>query len=120
MKKRTVSELGYPIAAGVLHAIELLKKDFGATNYRDSGHTKTSPTWIFELPHYKTEIGVRMNKKAIGLYVKYRAPSGSYVRDLLRPDAIAKMYPRDGKPVRRPGGLRVRWALPVSGRPYWT
>ena len=73
LDKRTLADLGYPVAAGVLRAIRLLEERYGASDYHDSGHTQTAPTWIFKLPRYgNAEVGVRMNKHDTTLYMRGR------------------------------------------------
>jgi hypothetical protein len=73
LDKRTLADLGYPVAAGVLRAIRLLEERYGASDYHDSGHTQTAPTWIFKLPRYgNAEVGVRMNKRDTTLYMRGR------------------------------------------------
>lgn len=100
LEKRTLVDLGYPVAAGVLHAIGLLEGRYGASDYRDSGHTQTAPTWIFRLPRYSNaEVGVRMNKRDITLYVRDRTFDGKRLRDFIPASKVAKVYPRDGKPA---------------------
>lgn len=96
---RSISQLGYDVAPGVEQAIRLLQEHYGASSYRDSGHTQTSPTWIFELPRYGAEVGVRMNKRDLSLYMRNRTLDGSLLSDCLPPEKIAKVYPRDGNPA---------------------
>lgn len=99
-KKRTVAELGYPVAGGVQRAIDLLEQRYGADDYHDSGHTKTAPTWIFKLPRYgNAEVGVRMNRRDITLYLRDRTCDGRKLRDLIPSSLVTKVYPRDGKPA---------------------
>lgn len=99
-KKRTIADLGSPIAAGVLHAIELLEQRYGAADYHDSGHTQTVPTWIFKLPGYgNAEVGVRMNKRDTTLYMRDRTLEGKRLRDFIDSSKVKKVYPRDGKPA---------------------
>lgn len=100
LKTRSVEDLGYPVAAGVLRAIRILTEKYGATGYRDSGHTKTAPTWVFELHHQGgAEVGVRMNRRDLTLYMRDRTLDGRRLRDQLPSDKISKVYPRDGKPA---------------------
>jgi hypothetical protein len=99
-KKRALTDLGYPVAAGVIHAIHLLEERYGPSDYHDSGHTQTAPTWIFKLPSYgNAEVGVRMNKRDITLYVRDRTCDGKRLRDILPAGNVVKVYPRDGKPA---------------------
>ena len=73
LDKRTLADLGYPVAAGVLRAIRLLEERYGASDYHASGHTQTAPSWIFKLPRYgNAEVGVRMNKRDTTLYMRGR------------------------------------------------
>jgi hypothetical protein len=100
LEKRTLADLGYPVAAGVLRTIQLLEERYGASDYHDSGHTQTAPTWIFKLPRYgNAEVGVRMNKRDTTLYMRDRTFEGKRLRDLVPADKVAKVYPRDGKPA---------------------
>lgn len=100
LDKRTLVDLGYPVAAGVLRAIRLLEERYGASEYHDSGHTQTAPTWIFKLPRYgNAELGVRMNKHDTTLYMRGRTCDGKQLRDLIPVSKVAKVYPRDGKPA---------------------
>lgn len=98
--KRTVAQLGYSVSDDVLHAIDLLQHRYGATDYRDSGHTNTRPTWIFELPAFNAEVGVPMNKRDLSLYMRNRTLDGRKLTDLLSPEKVTKVYPRDGKPAQ--------------------
>jgi len=98
--KRSIADLGYSVAAGVLNAIRLLEDEYGANDYHDSGHTKTSPTWIFKLPRYgNAEVGVRMNKRDTTLYMRDRTLDGKRLRDLIPATKVANVYPRDGNPA---------------------
>lgn len=100
---RTIDELGYDVADDVLHAIDLLRNRYGASNHRDSGHQDGKggrPTWIFELPQFNAEIGVPMNKRDLTLYMRNRTLDGRKLTELLPPEKVAKVYPRDGKPAR--------------------
>jgi hypothetical protein len=100
LKKRTLADLGYPVAAGVLRTIQLLQERYGASDYHDSGHTNTAPTWIFKLPRYgNAEVGVRMNKRDTTLYMRDRTCNGMRLRDLIPAGKVAKVYPSDGKPA---------------------
>ena len=100
LEKRTLSDLGYPVAAGVLNVIRLLEERYGASDYHDSGHTQTAPTWIFRLPRYaNAEVGVRMNKRDTTLYMRDRTYEDKRLRDLIPATKVAKVYPRDGKPA---------------------
>lgn len=100
LERRTLADLGYPVAAGVLHAIRLLEGRYGASDYHDSGHTKTAPTWIFKLPRYgNSEVGVRMNKRDTTLYMRDCTLDGKRLRGLIAAGKVAKVYPRDGKPA---------------------
>ena len=100
LEKRTLADLGYPVAAGVLRTIQLLEERYGASDYHDSGHTQTAPTWIFKLPRYRNaEVGVRMNKRDSTLYMRDRTCDGKRLRDLIPAGKVAKVYPRDGKPA---------------------
>lgn len=100
LEKRTLADLGYPVAAGVLHAIRLLEERYGASDYHDSGHTNTAPAWIFKLPRYgNAEVGVRMNKRDTTLYMRDRTCDGMRLRDLIPAGKVAKVYPSDGKPA---------------------
>lgn len=100
LEKRSLTNLGYPVAAGVLHVIRLLEERYDASDYRDSGHTQTAPTWIFKLPRYgNAEVGVRMNKRDTTLYMRDRTCDGKQLRDLIPASKVAKVYPRDGKPA---------------------
>ena len=100
---RTIDQLGYDVADDVLHAIDLLQHRYGASSHRDSGHQDGKggrPTWIFELPQFKAEVGVPMNKRDLTLYMRNRTLDGRRLTDLLPPEKVAKKYPRDGKPAR--------------------
>lgn len=100
LEKRTLADLGYPVAAGVLRTIRLLEERYGASDYHDSGHTQTTPTWIFKLPRYgNAEVGVRMNKRDTTLYMRDRTCDGNRLRGLIPARKVAKVYPRDGKPA---------------------
>lgn len=100
LEKRTLADLGYPVAAGVLRTIQLLEERYGASDYHDSGHTQTTPTWIFKLPRYgNAEVGVRMNKRDTTLYMRDRTFDGKRLRDLIPAGKVVKVYPRDGKPA---------------------
>lgn len=99
-KRRTIDELGYTVSSDVLHAIDLLQTRYGATDYRDSGHTTTAPTWIFELRGRDAEVAVRMNKRALTLYLRDKMPGGGKVTDLLPSDKVTKRYPQDGQPAQ--------------------
>lgn len=96
--KRSIADLGHPVAADVLHAVELLQSRYGASNHRDSGHAE-SPMWIFEFPA-GTEVGVRMNKRDLTVYMRNRTLDGRKLTELLSAAKVAKLYPRDGKPAR--------------------
>lgn len=99
-EKRSLSDLGYTVASGVMDAIRLLQERYGASDYHDSGHTKTTPTWIFKLSRYgNAEVGVRMNKRDITLYMRDRTCDGKRLRDIVPANKVAKVYPRDGKPA---------------------
>lgn len=100
---RTIDELGYEVADDVLHAIDLLRNRYGASRHRDSGHQdgkRGRPTWIFELPRFNAEIGVPMNKRDLTLYMRNRTLDGRKLTDLLPPEKVANVYPRDGQPAR--------------------
>ncbi|NMF86941.1 DUF3883 domain-containing protein [Aromatoleum petrolei] len=98
--KRSLSDLGYPVASGVMKTIRLLDEQYGATDYHDSGHTSTAPTWIFKLPRYgNAEIGARMNKENTTLYIRDQTCDGKRLRDLIPADKVTKVYPRDGQPA---------------------
>lgn len=98
--RRSISDLGYPVARGVLDTIHLLETRYGATDYHDSGHTKTAPTWIFKLPrHGGAEVGVRMNKRDLTLYMRDKTLDGKRLRDIVPANKVAKVYPRDGQPA---------------------
>lgn len=96
--KRSIADLGYPLAGGVLRAIDLLETKYHAKGHRDSGHTKSRPMWIFELPHHGAEVGVPMNKRGLTLYMRNRTLDGRKLTDLIPPDKVGNVYPRDGKP----------------------
>ena len=96
---RSVDQLSKTPSPDVLHAIELLKNRYGASSYRDSGHTNTAPTWIFELPGYKAEVGLRMNSDALTLYMRNRTLNGRTLTGWLAPEKITKVYPRNGNPA---------------------
>lgn len=99
-RKRTLSELGYPVAKGVLRTIQLLEERYGASEYHDSGHTQTAPTWIFKFPKYaNAEVGVRMNKRDTTLYIRDKTCDGKWMRDLVSSELVKKVYPRDGQPA---------------------
>lgn len=99
-KKRTLADLGYQVAAGVVNTIRLLEERYGASDYHDSGHTRTGPTWIFKLPRYdNAEVGLRMNKRDTTLYMRDRTCDGKRLRDLIPSSKVSKVYPRDGKPA---------------------
>ena len=100
---RSIDQLGYAVADDVLHAIDLLKSRYGASRYRDSGHQDGKggrPTWIFELPQFGAEVGVPMNKQKLTLYMRNRTLDGRRLTDLLPPEKVVKVYPRDGRPAR--------------------
>jgi len=100
---RTIAQLGYEVSEDVLHAIDLLENRYGADNHRDSGHQDGKggrPTWIFELPRFNAEIGLPMNKRALTMYMRNRTLDGRKLTDLLPPEKVTKVYPRDGKPAR--------------------
>jgi hypothetical protein len=97
---RTISDLGYAVADGVLHAIRLLTTRYGATLHDDSGHTESSPTWIYKSDRYDgAEIGVRMNKQSVSLYMRDNTLSGRRLRDTVPPFKVAKVYPGGGNPA---------------------
>lgn len=99
-EKRTLDDLGYPVAAGVLKTIKLLEERYRADDYHDSGHTQTAPTWIFKLPRYgNAEVGVRMNRRDTTLYIRDRTCDGKRLRDLISTEKVTKVYPWDGKPA---------------------
>lgn len=103
VKRRTLSDLGYTVSADVLHAIELLQSEYGASSHRDSGHEAEEggrPTWILELPRFDAEVGVPMNKRDLTLYMRNRTLDGRKLTDLLPADKVVNVYPRDGKPAR--------------------
>ena len=91
--------LTHPLSDGVLHAVDLLQTQYGANSYRDSGHTETAPTWIFELTDYGAEVGLRMNGGVLTLYMRNRTLDGQTLTDWLSPEKVAKVYPRDGSPA---------------------
>ena len=95
--KRKIEELGYAVADDVLYAIDLLQRRYGASDHRDSKHTKGRPTWIFELPAYGAEVGVPMNKRDLTLYMRNRTLDGRKLTDLLPSSKVTRLYPRDGK-----------------------
>ena len=100
---RTIDELGYDVADDVLHAIELLRSRYGAKTHRDSKHRMGRggrPTWIFEFAQFDAEVGVPMNKRDLTLYMRNRTLDGKKLTDLLPPEKVVKVYPRDGKPAR--------------------
>lgn len=100
---RTIAQLGYEVSEDVLHAIDLLENRYGADNHRDSGHQDGKggrPTWIFELPQFNAEVGLPMNKRDLTLYMRNRTLDGRKLTDLLPPEKVPKVYPRDGKPAR--------------------
>lgn len=97
---RTVKDLGYQVSPDVVFTIELLTTQYGALPPRDSGHTKTAPTWIYECPgHGGAEVAVRMNKQSLTLYLRDRTRDGRYLSDILPAQSISKRYPADGKPA---------------------
>lgn len=98
--KRSIAQLGKAVSDDVRYAIDLLENRYGASNYRDSGHTETRPTWIFELPRYGAEVGVPMNQRDLSLYMRNRTLDGRKLTDILAPELVSKVYPRDGKPAR--------------------
>lgn len=97
--KRSIAQLGKPVSDDVRYAIDLLEHQYGASHYRDSGHTETRPTWIFELPRYSAEVGVPMNQRDLSLYMRNRTLDGKKLTDILAPELVAKVYPRDGRPA---------------------
>lgn len=98
--KRSIAQLSRTVSDDVRYAIDLLENRYGASNYRDSGHTVTRPTWIFELPRYGAEVGVPMNQRDLSLYMRNRTLDGRRLTDFLSPELVSKVYPRDGKPGR--------------------
>ncbi|CAM8662060.1 Domain of unknown function DUF3883 [Comamonadaceae bacterium] len=100
---RTIAQLGYEVSEDVLHAIDLLQNLYGADNHRDSGHQDGKggrPTWIFELPRFNAEIGLPMNKRDLTLYMRNRTLDGRKLTDLIPPEKVSRVYPRDGEPAR--------------------
>lgn len=97
--KRSIAQLAKPVSDDVRYAIDLLEHQYGASHYRDSGHTETRPTWIFELPRYGAEVGVPMNQRDLSLYMRNRTLDGKKLTDILAPELVTKVYPRDGKPA---------------------
>lgn len=100
-KKRTLAELSQSAAAGVLKAIQLLEKRYGATEFHESGHNphRRAPVLVVKLPRYdNAEVGVPLNKRDITLYMRDRTCDGKRLRDLISADKVTKVYPRDGNP----------------------
>jgi len=97
---RAISDLGYAVFDDVLYTIGLFHSRYGANGYHDSGHTKTTPTWIYDFPRYGgAQVGIRMNNASLTLYVRDKTRSGSLLSDVLPRENIKKSYPRDGKPA---------------------
>lgn len=100
VKVRTVAELGYDVSPDVLFTIKVLTSRYGAGQPHDSGHTKVPPTWIYTLPgHGNAQVGVRMNKSSLTLYLRDRTLDGRYLSELIPAIKIVKRYPQDGKPA---------------------
>lgn len=100
-KKRTLADLSQSVAAGVLKAIQLLEKRYGATEFHESGHNpdRRAPVLVVKLPRYdNAEVGVPLNKRDITLYMRDRTCDGKRLRDLISADKVTKVYPRDGNP----------------------
>ena len=97
---RTIDELGYRVSDDVLYSIGLFSSRYGTNGYHDSGHTTTAPTWIFDFPRYAgAQVGIRMNKDCLTLYLRDKALSGQLLSHVLPIDAVTKRYPNDGKPA---------------------
>lgn len=96
---RTIEELDNKISEDVIYAIELFTSRYGAGAPHDSGH-KTRPTWIYSFPSYGgAQVGIRMNKTSLTLYLRDKTRSGTLLSEFLPEDKITKKYPRDGSPA---------------------
>lgn len=97
---RSIEDLGYAVDPAVAHAVKLLTQEYGAGPPHDSGHTKSSPTWIYRCDaHQGAEVGVRMNKECLTIYMRDRTLDGRNMSSLVPEKWITKRYPRDGRPA---------------------
>jgi Domain of unknown function (DUF3883) len=94
ISKRVLKNVG----VNIWRAVAEMEREFGAQLTHDSGHGKDdgekAATWIFTFPAFgNAQLGLRMNKNDLTLYVRDKTRDGSRLHALLPEGVVVKKGP---------------------------
>lgn len=97
---RDLADMGFPVGADVVSAVETIKA-LGGRHTHDSGHQE-GPTWIYTFRAYQeAQVALRINRDKLSIYVRATPHGRREFESMLGPWAeVEQSYPNpDEKPA---------------------